>query len=65
MIGVAVTNQRRPQVTALLWDITSRLQNDKFETANLSPQELENLWTDLHSQDGARGYRAVWALAGN
>ena len=49
--------------TVLLWDVTSRQHDNGLETVNLSPQELEALWADLHSQDASRAYRAVWTLA--
>jgi hypothetical protein len=47
----------------LLWDVTSRQHDNGLETVHLSPQELDVLWADLHSQDAARAYRAVWTLA--
>jgi hypothetical protein len=48
--------------TALLWDVTSRMHDEKLQTVSLSAGELEALWSDLYSQDGARAYRAVWTL---
>jgi len=38
------------------------MHDEKLQTVSLSPGELEALWSDLYSQDGARAYRAVWTL---
>jgi WD40 repeat protein len=48
--------------TVLLWDMTSRLQEGRLQTVDLSPQELETLWTALAGDDAARAYRSVWTL---
>jgi dipeptidyl aminopeptidase/acylaminoacyl peptidase len=47
----------------LLWDVTG-LATGRFRRAEpLSAAELEALWGELQSGDGARAYRAVCALA--
>jgi len=48
--------------TVLIWDVTSRLEEGRLEAVNLSPQQLEALWTDLYREDAARAYRAIWTL---
>jgi hypothetical protein len=48
--------------TALLWDMTSRLQEGRLQAVDLSPQELEALWAALAGDDAARAYRSVWTL---
>jgi RNA polymerase sigma factor (sigma-70 family) len=47
--------------TILTWDVADL--NAKPPAANLSPKELEALWTDLAGADAARAYRAMQALA--
>jgi hypothetical protein len=49
--------------TALLWDLTGRLQGGRLRPAALQPDELQNLWTDLCGDDAAKAYRALWTLA--
>jgi WD40 repeat protein len=45
---------------AYVWDVTGD-GTGKY----LSGEQLEQLWTDLHSPQAARAYRAVWRLAGD
>jgi RNA polymerase sigma factor (sigma-70 family) len=49
--------------TALVWDLTGRLENGKLRVAELSQRDLELAWTDLRGDDAARAYPALWALA--
>jgi RNA polymerase sigma factor (sigma-70 family) len=49
--------------TALVWDLTGRLEGGKLRPANLSQNDLELAWTDLRGDSGARAYAALWALA--
>jgi RNA polymerase sigma factor (sigma-70 family) len=46
--------------SVLIWDLSPL---PKRRNAAPSPQELEQLWTDLGSRDGPKAYRALWALA--
>jgi RNA polymerase sigma factor (sigma-70 family) len=49
--------------TALIWDLTGRLDGGKLQAANLKGQELELAWTDLRGDDATRAYAALWLLA--
>jgi WD40 repeat protein len=49
--------------TALVWDLTGRLDGGQLRPANLSQQELELAWTDLRGDDAGRAYTALWSLA--
>jgi len=42
--------------------VGTRLEEGRLEAVNLTPQELEMLWTDLYREDAARAYRAIWTL---
>jgi hypothetical protein len=46
--------------SALIWDVTDA--SVKAAAAQLLPQELEEVWTDLASADGVRAQRALWSL---
>jgi WD40 repeat protein len=48
--------------TVLLWDVTGRVENGKFATADLPPPSLEGEWTDLVGDDPAKVHKAVWEL---
>ncbi len=48
--------------TALVWDVV-RLLKEGRKPGELSPQELERLWTELGDPEAGKGYRAGWALA--
>jgi hypothetical protein len=48
--------------SVLLWDITGRVENGKFTTAELSPPSLEGEWGDLVADDGFKAHKALWAL---
>jgi RNA polymerase sigma factor (sigma-70 family) len=49
--------------TALVWDVTGVCPDGRWSHRALGPGEGERLWADLAGADGARAYRAVWALA--
>jgi hypothetical protein len=49
--------------TVLLWDVTGRVKDGKFATADLPPPSLEGEWTELTGDDGFKVHRAIWALA--
>jgi WD40 repeat protein len=49
--------------TVLLWDLTGRVENGKFATAELPGPSLEGVWTDLGGDDGFKVHKAVWSLA--
>jgi RNA polymerase sigma factor (sigma-70 family) len=46
--------------TALIWD----LDPGPMPAQDLGSKDLEQLWTDLASEDAFKAYRAIWALAG-
>jgi hypothetical protein len=48
--------------TVLIWDVTGRLRNGQLRAAQLSPAELDRIWTDLGGEDATRARRASWAL---
>jgi RNA polymerase sigma factor (sigma-70 family) len=48
--------------TILLWDITGRRPNGRWNVKPLTPHELEACWKSLASEDTARAYDAVWTL---
>jgi RNA polymerase sigma factor (sigma-70 family) len=49
--------------TALVWDLTGRLQERRLRLADLSQRDLELAWADLRGDDAARAYAALWVLA--
>jgi WD40 repeat protein len=49
--------------TVLLWDLTGRVENGSFVTAELSPPSLEGEWADLVVDDGLKVHKAIWTLA--
>jgi len=49
--------------TALIWDLTGRLEGGKLRLADLTPPELETAWTSLRGEDAGLAYRALWTLA--
>src|SRR5262249_33666373 len=49
--------------TALVWDVTGRLEDGKLRTAAADRSALEAHWRDLASKDATKARRAVWALA--
>ncbi len=49
-------------ITALLWDVTGRMQNGKLPPITLSPKECQAFWDDLGGADAAKARRALWAL---
>jgi hypothetical protein len=48
------------ETTILLWDVSRSTQ--PVVPPNLSPQEVDALWSDLANADAAKAYRAVHAL---
>jgi WD40 repeat protein len=50
--------------TVLLWDVTG-LRTGARPAGHLERSELDKLWADLASDDGPRGYRALWTLIGS
>lgn len=48
--------------TALVWDVTGRLDNGPVGWSDLSADELRALWTDLDAKDVAIAYRAMCRL---
>jgi WD40 repeat protein len=49
--------------TALVWEVKRLLEEGRRRRTEVSPQRLEELWTDLAAADAMRAYRAVWSLA--
>jgi RNA polymerase sigma factor (sigma-70 family) len=49
--------------TIILWDVTGLGKHKSTQQSRLSPNDLEALWADLASEDGARAFRAMWVLA--
>jgi dipeptidyl aminopeptidase/acylaminoacyl peptidase len=49
--------------TVLLWDVTGLRSEGRRAAARLRPGEAEALWANLASDDAAKAYHAVWALA--
>jgi RNA polymerase sigma factor (sigma-70 family) len=47
--------------TALIWDLTPA-RREPLPVKDLSPAELDQLWTDLKSDDAAKAHAAIWAL---
>jgi WD40 repeat protein len=45
---------------AYIWDVT-----DSTPAVRLDDEQLDHLWRDLHSPDGAAAYHAIWRLAGD
>jgi hypothetical protein len=48
--------------TGLVWDVTGRLKAGRLEAVELTPRELETLWTSLSGAAGPRAHRALWTL---
>jgi WD40 repeat protein len=48
--------------TGLVWDVPFLLAEARRKRVTPSKAELEVLWRDMGSEDGARADRAVWAL---
>jgi WD40 repeat protein len=51
--------------SALVWDLTGRLHEGKFQTRRLSAEELERCWDDLAQSDATRAYQSILALSGS
>jgi WD40 repeat protein len=49
--------------TVLLWDVARVVPARKRPVGRLSGERLDALWKDLGSEDAAKAYRALWALA--
>jgi RNA polymerase sigma factor (sigma-70 family) len=48
--------------TALVWDVTGSSPDGRSFSRDVSPTEIERLWTDLESADAVRSFRAMWQL---
>jgi hypothetical protein len=48
--------------SVLLWDVSPNARKYAKRSASLSPEKLEQLWSDMASRDGGRAARAVWEL---
>jgi RNA polymerase sigma factor (sigma-70 family) len=48
--------------TALVWDVTSRVKNGRFQPAKHSTEELLALWADLGGEDATKAHQAGWSL---
>jgi hypothetical protein len=51
--------------SGLVWDLTGRFRDGRFEPCPLPERDLGRHWNDLAGADAARAYRAVLALAGS
>jgi hypothetical protein len=51
--------------SALVWDLTGRFRDGRFQTRRLSAEELNRCWDDLAHTDAARAYRSINALTGS
>ncbi len=49
--------------TVLLWDLATAYKKATLPKQDLSPAELQQLWTDLASADAARAHRVIGILA--
>jgi WD40 repeat protein len=49
--------------TALIWDVTGRMNDGHLRTEPLTPDGLKTLRTDLGADNGQIAHRAIWALA--
>src|SRR5207245_5042900 len=49
--------------TALLWDVASTVRVTQKQSLKLASEELEALWADLATGEGAKAHRAIWRLA--
>src|SRR5262249_53260953 len=49
--------------TILVWDVAGAGKQLKRETVQLTPADLEALWSDLADADAARAYQAVRRLS--
>jgi WD40 repeat protein len=48
----------------LLWDLTRQPSNQRATTANLSREELDDLWRGLLNPNASRAYQDIWKLVG-
>jgi hypothetical protein len=49
--------------SVLLWDMTGRMNEGRWQAAKWTKEELEQRWKDLASTDGKRVVQAIWDLA--
>jgi hypothetical protein len=49
--------------TVITWDLTGLRVGPQPQSRLLSDRRFERAWDDLGSEDGARAWRALWALA--
>jgi WD40 repeat protein len=48
--------------TALIWDVTGRMQDGRLQREQLSGEGLKTLWSDLAAENAPTAHRAVWTL---
>jgi hypothetical protein len=48
--------------TVLLWDLTGRVKDGKFQPLAADREQLDRLWTDLASEKAPRAHEAIWSL---
>src|SRR5262249_24416945 len=48
--------------TALLWDMTGRVKDGRFQVAKLTAEDLGGGWSDLAGGDAGRAYEAIWTF---
>jgi RNA polymerase sigma factor (sigma-70 family) len=51
--------------SALVWDVTGRFRDGRFQAQRLSAKELNCCWDDLAHADAARAYQCIIALSGS
>lgn len=49
--------------TILIWDTSCLARAARLPAMELSPMDLEKLWSDLADSDAAKAHRAIWTLA--
>src|SRR5262249_29690727 len=59
-----VAGHRRATPTALVWDVTGRLEKGKLVEAQSSPARLKELWRDAGDHHGARAPKAISEMVG-
>ena len=46
----------------IVWDVTGHSPQGRLNPMNLGPNELQNGWNDLSSEETPRGNRALWEM---
>jgi WD40 repeat protein len=49
--------------SVLLWDLTGRMHDGKFATAEVPSPVLETEWSELTGEDSMKMHKAIWTLA--